>query len=74
MAKAEFSNSTNPQNKKRKAYIKGNPKKQEILEVVLDCVSRHKIDEYMSKHRHDENIDELNEYQNKVILDRDNFY
>lgn len=67
LAKAEFSNSQSPQNKKRTPYIKGNPKRQEVLEVVLDWVSRHDIDEYMSKHRHDDNINELYEYQNKVI-------
>lgn len=70
LAKAEYSNSQNTNNQKWQAYVKGNPKRQEILEVALDWISSNKklsIDEYMSKHRHDTNINEMKLYFDTVI-------
>lgn len=70
LAKAEYSNSQNSNNQKWQAYVKGNLTRQEILEVALDWVSSKQglsIDAYMSKHRHDTNIDEMRNYFNAVI-------
>jgi hypothetical protein len=67
LAKAEFSNSQNANIHKWSAYIKGNVKRQDFLEKALDWVSNGKIDNYMSKHRKDTNINELKKYFNSVI-------
>lgn len=70
LAKAEYSNSQNSNNQKWQAYIKGNPKRQEILEVALQWISSKQnitIDAYMSKHRHDNNISEMKLYFDTVI-------
>lgn len=40
-------------------YVKGDPKRQYILEAALDWVSNHNIDEYMALHRYDSSITEL---------------
>ena len=48
-------------------YVKGDPKRQAILEAALDWVSDGKIDEYMSMHRNDTNIDELKNHFETVI-------
>ena len=69
-AKAEFSNSTNSRIQMWQAYVSGDPKRQQILETALDWVSSHNgqgIGDYMSQHRHDENIDELKLYFNAVV-------
>ncbi len=66
-AKEEFSNSQNSNVQKWSAYIKGNVKRQAILEAALDWVSKGNIDNYMSKHRYDDNINELKVYFNSVI-------
>lgn len=52
-------------------YIKGDPKRQELLETVLDWISDDKIDEYMAKHQSDvvdriEDV-ELVQYFEKVL-------
>ena len=67
LAKEEFSNSQNPNIQKWGAYIKGNANRQLFLERALDWVSKGNISEYMSLHRHDENITELKNYINSVI-------
>ncbi|ELA09334.1 hypothetical protein MOMA_02985 [Moraxella macacae 0408225] len=67
LAKAEFSNSQNNKLHKWQAFVKGNPKRQEILEVALDWVSGGNISEYMSRHRNDNNINELKTYFETVI-------
>jgi len=66
-AKEEFSNSQNSNVQKWSAYIAGDVKRQAYLECALDWVSNSAIDNYMSKHRHDDNIDDLKTYFNKVI-------
>lgn len=66
-AKEEFSNSNNANIQKWGAYIKGDVKRQAFLEASLDWVSKGNIDVYMSKHRFDDNIDELKAYFNSVI-------
>lgn len=67
LAKEEFSNTQNSQNQKRSAYIKGNVNRQEYLETALKWVSKDNIDNYMSIHRHDNNITELKTYFNAVL-------
>lgn len=67
LGKEEFSNSQNANIQKWSAYVKGSANRQEFLERALDWVSHGEIGEYMSKHRYDNNIDELKKYFNTVI-------
>ncbi|MBM7711741.1 HNH endonuclease family protein [Enterococcus xiangfangensis] len=66
-AKKEFSNSGNANQQKWQSYIKGVVNRQEILQEALNWVSKGEIDNYMSKHRNDTNINELKTYFNTVI-------
>lgn len=66
-AKEVFSNSVNPMIQKWSAYIKGDAIRQDYLEEALKWVSQNHIDEYMSKHRYDNSIDELKRYFDSVI-------
>lgn len=66
-AKEEFSNSQNANIQKWSAYVKGSVNRQEFLERALDWVSKGNIVEYMSRHRYDNNINELKTYFNSVI-------
>lgn len=66
-AKEVFSNSQNANVNKWSAYINGDVKRQLILECALSWVSKGHIEEYMSNHRHDKNINELQTYFNTVI-------
>ncbi|AWB96268.1 HNH endonuclease [Agromyces badenianii] len=69
-AKAEFSNSQNANLQKWSAYVKGDPKRQEILAVALDWVAVAQgleVDAYMARHRQDTSIAELKTYFTTVI-------
>ena len=69
-AKSEYSNSNNANMQKWSAYIKGDPKRQEILEVALGWVASAQgksIDAYLAQHRTDTNITELKNYFTSVI-------
>ena len=66
-ARAEFSNTGNANMNRWKTYIKGDPKRQAVLETALDWVSDGEIDDYMAKHRYDTNIDELKKNFETVI-------
>ncbi|MFH5836183.1 HNH endonuclease family protein [Proteiniclasticum sp. C24MP] len=66
-AKEEFSNSQNANVQKWSAYIKGDVKRQDFLRTALNWVSKGHIDDYMSKHRYDNNINELKSYFTSVI-------
>lgn len=66
-AKAKFSNSQNSNIQKWSAYISGDVKRQDYLETALDWVSKGKINEYMSLHRQDTEINELSRYFDAVI-------
>ena len=66
-AKETFSNSQNANIQKWSAYISGNVNRQEFLHTALDWVSKGNVSEYMSKHRHDTEITELETYFNSVI-------
>ena len=67
LAKGEFSNSRNPLIQKWSAYIRGSADRQDFLERAFDWVSKGNIGEYMSRHRHGSNINELKIYFNSVI-------
>ncbi len=72
LAKEEFSNNGNSNVQKWSAYIRGNVNRQDFLRTALGWVSKSylnkdNIDEYMSKHRNDNNINELKMYFNSVI-------
>ncbi|WP_297830433.1 DUF262 domain-containing protein [Thermomonas sp.] len=69
-AKAEFSNSGNAMQQKWSSFIKGDPKRQGVLEEALEWVAASKgqtIDAYMAAHRHDKDIGELKTYFTTVI-------
>jgi 5-methylcytosine-specific restriction endonuclease McrA len=65
--KAEFSNTQNANIYKWGTYVKGPANRQKFWECALDWVSQGSIDDYMSKHRKDENINEVKTYFNTVI-------
>ena len=67
LAKAEFSNSQNSNVSKWSSYISGSVQRQDYLCQALEWVSKGNIEEYMSVHRHDDNINELKTYFNAVI-------
>lgn len=67
LCKEEFSNSQNANIQKWSAYIKGSANRQDFLARALDWVSKGNIGDYMSRHRKDNNIDELTRYFNSVI-------
>lgn len=66
-AKEEFSNSQNANIQKWSAYISGDVKRQDYLRTALNWVSKGNIDDYMSRHRYDDNITELKTYFTSVI-------
>ena len=69
-AKAEYSNSNNANMQKWSSYIKGDPKRQGVLEVALEWVSDSQgisVDAYLAKHRHDDSIAGLKTYFTSVI-------
>ncbi len=47
--------------------VDGSPIRQEFLETALSWINNEKIEEYMSKHQHDKNANELWEYFQNVI-------
>lgn len=67
LGKAEFSNSQNANIQKWSAYVSGSANRQEFLECALDWVSKGNIGDYMSRHRFDQDINELKKYFNSVI-------
>lgn len=69
-AKGVFSNSQNALQQKWSHFVKGDPKRQDVLRVALDWVSSAKgqsIQGYMAAHRHDKDISELETYFTTVI-------
>lgn len=69
-AKAEYSNSKSSHMQKWQCYVKGDPRRQGILEVALMWVAASQdktIDGYMAVHRADTDIDELKTYFETVI-------
>jgi hypothetical protein len=69
-AKAVFSNSRNANQQKWAAFVKGDPKRQDILEVALSWVAAaqgQSIEGYLSKHRTKESIADLQDYFTSVM-------
>lgn len=69
-AKKVFSNSQNSELQKWSHYVKGDVKRQDILAAALKWVSysrKMNVDEYMSLHRNDGTIEELEQYFRTVI-------
>lgn len=71
-AKKKFSGTTPPaMADKYRRYLKtdgdANPIRQGILEKVLKWISRDKIEDYMARHQHNENADELWDYYERVF-------
>lgn len=66
-AKTVFSNSQNSHIQKWSTYIKGVVNRQDFLHTALDWVSDGNVSGYMSKHRKDTKITELETYFNTVI-------
>lgn len=69
-AKRVFSNSQNSEVQKWCHYIKGDVKRQDYLATALKWISSSKgmsVDAYMSQHRHNSNISELENYFRSVI-------
>lgn len=65
--KAVYSNSLNPMQQRWGSYVKGDPKRQEILATVLDWVSHGNVEAYMAEHRREENISPVTVYFDSVI-------
>jgi len=65
--KAEFSNSQNANIQKWSAYVSGSANRQDFWARALDWVGRGEIDDYMSQHRHDTNINGVKTYFTTVI-------
>ena len=66
-AKEVFSNSQNANINKWAAFLRGNVKRQAYLHTALEWVSKGNISAYMSLHRNDESINEMETYFNSVI-------
>ena len=66
-AKEVFSNSENPDLEKWSVFVAGDVRRQDYLHTALEWVSHGRIDDYMRKHRYDDNIDELTAYFDSVI-------
>ena len=66
-ARAVFSNTGNANMNRWQTYVKGDPRRQAILERALDWASHGQIDDYMAKHRYDGSIDGLVNHFDTVI-------
>lgn len=69
-AKAVFSNSRDVRQQKWSSYVRGEIKRQEVLELALEWVAERNgttIDGYMAQHRQDASIDELETYFTTII-------
>ena len=66
-ARAVFSNTGNANMNRWQTYVKGDPKRQAILETALDWVSDGELDDYMAQHRYDTGIEEFKNHFDTVI-------
>lgn len=66
-ARKHFSNPADANMSRWKTYAKGDPKRQGILETALDWVSNGNIEDYMAKHRKENEIKEIDDYFETVI-------
>ena len=67
LSKEVFSNSQNANVNKWAAFLRGNVKRQAYLHTALQWVSRGNVNGYMSLHRNDDNIREMQTYFDSVI-------
>ena len=67
LSKEVFSNSQNANVNKWAAFLRGNVKRQAYLHTALEWVSKGNVSGYMSLHRYDDNIRELQTYFDSVI-------
>ena len=67
LAKEVFSNSQNANVNKWAAFLRGNVKRQAYLHTALEWVSKGNVSAYMSLHRNDDNIREMQTYFDSVI-------
>ena len=67
LAKEVFSNSQNANVNKWAAFLRGNVKRQAYLHTALQWVSRGNVSGYMSLHRNDDNIREIQTYFDSVL-------
>ena len=68
--KAEFSNTQNANIQRWSAYVRGSANRQDFWERALEWVSNSKavtVGDYMSSHRHETHIKEVETYFNTVI-------
>ncbi len=66
-AKAVFSNSSNANMQKWKAFVAGDEKRQAILAKALEWVSKGDVRDYLKDHRYSSDITELTRYFESVI-------
>lgn len=66
-ARAVFSNPGDSRMNHWKAYVKGDPRRQDILETALDWVGDGNIEDYMADHRYDTDITEIQNHFDSVI-------
>jgi hypothetical protein len=66
-AKRYFSKNSCPAYGIGSDYLNGSPIRQDYLETAIDWISHGKIEEYMSKHQHDQNASALWRYFQDVI-------
>lgn len=67
LAKETFSNSNNAMVQMWSAYVSGSVNRQDYLNTALAWVSKGNVDGYMSMHRNDTKIDNLEKYFTTVI-------
>ena len=66
-AKRYFSKTSGPAYSLGDKLVKGVPNRQEYLETVLSWINNGEIEDYMAKHQHDKNANELWIYYQSVI-------
>lgn len=66
-AKRWFSRSSCPAYQIGDKYVNGTPIRQDFLEKALEWISGGKIEDYMSRHQHDKDADELWQYFQAVM-------
>jgi len=66
-AKRYFSKQNGPAYGLEASYMTGTPIRQDYLEVVLKWISQGEIEEYMARHQHDDNAEELWHYFKDII-------
>lgn len=73
-AKLKFSKTGCPAYQLSEKYVTGVPIRQELLQTAIKWANDGKIEEYMSKHQHDPNANELwTEYRNIIEWVKDTF-